>query len=84
MKSHFFLKIIGGTPLLFSLFLVSCSNKSKLEGIKAIFSTKEEAEKAAPKFNCSGAHKMGDYWMPCQKNEGTQSNKMHTHHQHGQ
>ncbi len=30
-----------------------------------LFNTKEEAEKAAPKFNCIGAHKMGNKWMPC-------------------
>ena len=35
------------------------------QGKKAIFSTQAEAEAAAPGFNCEGAHKMGNQWMPC-------------------
>jgi len=34
-------------------------------GQQAMFKTKAEAEAAAKKFNCKGAHKMGDLWMPC-------------------
>ena len=34
-------------------------------GTKAMFATKAEAEAAAKKFNCKGAHKMGEMWMPC-------------------
>tara|TARA_A100000164_G_scaffold347694_1_gene349317 strand:+ start:178 stop:603 length:426 start_codon:yes stop_codon:yes gene_type:complete len=30
-----------------------------------LFNSKEEAEKAAPMYECSGAHKMGEKWMPC-------------------
>ena len=29
------------------------------------FNTKEEAEKAASKYGCIGAHRMGNKWMPC-------------------
>ncbi|MFZ0408280.1 MAG: hypothetical protein WAM11_09245 [Cyanobium sp.] len=32
---------------------------------KAMFNTKAEAEAAAKHFNCKGAHKMGNHWMPC-------------------
>jgi hypothetical protein len=32
---------------------------------KAMFNTKAEAEAAAKHFNCKGAHKMGNQWMPC-------------------
>jgi len=32
---------------------------------KAMFATKAEAEAAAKTFHCTGAHKMGDQWMPC-------------------
>ena len=39
------------------------SNKDNL--ISDLFNTKEEAEKAASKFGCIGAHKMGSKWMPC-------------------
>ncbi|MCP9790469.1 hypothetical protein KBZ20_02000 [Vulcanococcus limneticus Candia 3F8] len=31
----------------------------------AMFKTKAEAEAAAKSFNCQGAHKMGNQWMPC-------------------
>jgi hypothetical protein len=34
-------------------------------GTKATFATKAEAEAAAKHFHCTGAHKMGDQWMPC-------------------
>ena len=34
---------------------------------QAMFSTKAEAEAAAPSFGCKGAHKMGDQWMVCAK-----------------
>ncbi len=30
-----------------------------------LFKTREEAENMAKTLNCSGAHKMGDKWMPC-------------------
>ena len=33
--------------------------------ISDLFNTKEEAEKAASKYGCFGAHKMGKKWMPC-------------------
>ena len=29
-----------------------------------LFDTKEQAEKKADKFDCEGAHQMGDKWMP--------------------
>ncbi|MBW4529678.1 MAG: DUF3721 domain-containing protein [Aphanothece saxicola GSE-SYN-MK-01-06B] len=32
---------------------------------KAVFATKAEAEAAAKHFHCTGAHKMGNQWMPC-------------------
>ena len=34
----------------------------------ALYPTQAEAEKAAKlHFNCTGAHKMGNQWMPCAK-----------------
>ena len=30
-----------------------------------LFKTRGEAEKAALKYGCIGAHKMGEKWMPC-------------------
>ena len=37
-----------------------------------LYNTKEEAEKAASKYGCIGAHKMDNKWMPC---------TMHKHNQ---
>ncbi len=44
---------------------MGCSSDPKTNGSPAIFETKAEAEKAAEDFNCTGAHRMGDKWMPC-------------------
>ena len=41
------------------------SNPKKDNMISDLFSTKEQAENAASKYNCIGAHKMGNKWMPC-------------------
>ena len=41
------------------------SNIEKETLIPGLFNTKEEAEKAAEMYKCSGAHKMGKKWMPC-------------------
>jgi len=41
-------------------------------GVPALYRTQAEAEKAAQlHFNCTGAHKMGDQWMPCAKHGDT-------------
>ena len=41
------------------------TTKTTAQAKKAMFSTQAEAEAAAPGFNCKGAHKMGNQWMPC-------------------
>ena len=41
------------------------SNVKKEIMMPGLFKTKEEAEKAAAKYGCIGAHKMGKKWMPC-------------------
>ena len=41
------------------------SNSNKENMISDLFNTKEEAENAASKYGCNGAHKMGNKWMPC-------------------
>ena len=52
----------------------------------ALFETKAEAEKASKNFNCTGAHKMGEKWMPCNSHKSHQDNKKHgehgSHHNH--
>ena len=45
------------------------SNSTKEKMISDLFKTKEEAEKAASKYGCIGAHQMGNNWMPCSINK---------------
>ncbi len=60
----FFLLITFSLSLLLNL---SCSKKPIKKEMKMpmLFDTKEQAEKEAYKFDCEGAHRMGDKWMPC-------------------
>ncbi len=60
-----------------SALLISCSTNSQQGGTPALFKTKAEAEAAAKNFNCNGAHKMNDRWMPCERHENHES-----HHKH--
>lgn len=46
---------------------IACAQHSNQGAMPAMYATKAEAEKAATKFNCTGAHQMGDQWMPCAK-----------------
>ena len=66
-------------------FLVGCTSKVE-EKTPALFDTRREALKAAKSFNCTGAHKMGDKWMPCSTHESHENsdkkNKTHQHHHH--
>ncbi len=47
--------------------LMSCGKDAKNNPTPSLFNTKAEAEAAANDFKCTGAHKMGDKWMPCAK-----------------
>ncbi|WP_411875938.1 hypothetical protein [Vulcanococcus limneticus] len=58
------LTAVGG--LMVGLCAGSASAQHSEQGAKkAMFKTKAEAEAAAKSFNCQGAHKMGNQWMPC-------------------
>ena len=70
-----------------SFSLIGCSDNSQKNVTPSLFETKIEAEKAAKDFNCTGAHKMGDKWMPCKshsahedKENSKSSNEHHHHH----
>ena len=41
------------------------TNSKKGDTMNKLFINKQEAEKAASKYGCIGAHKMGNKWMPC-------------------
>ncbi len=80
-------KIISSAFLVTCFFLAACSSKPRDNKIPALFDSKAEAEKAAESFNCSGAHKMGDKWMPCathkiHSNNNEASGHMNHHHHH--
>ncbi len=80
------------------LFGVGCTSKveektpalfdTRREALKAAnFDTRREALKAAKSFNCTGAHKMGNKWMPCATHEAHENShdkniKEHNHHHH--
>ncbi len=75
MKSFFF------GPLFFlSALLIGCTAESRKDRIPSLFDTKEEAEKAAIDFKCTGAHQMGDKWMPCASHEAHEKHNKHSDH----
>ena len=43
------------------------SNSKNKKMMPTLYKTKEEAEKAAIRYGCVGAHKMSEKWMPCKK-----------------
>ena len=84
MKPTFILSPIFLIPILLGL---GCTSKVEETKTPALFDSKREAEKAAKSFNCTGAHKMGDLWMPCATHESHESSldknkKGHNHHHH--
>lgn len=49
-----------------ALFPIPALANAGSGAVPALFATRAEAEKAARlHFNCTGAHRMGDQWMPC-------------------
>jgi hypothetical protein len=46
------------------------SSPSHSGAVPAMYSTQAEAEAAAAKFGCKGAHRMGTQWMPCAEHPG--------------
>ena len=64
MKSLKFIVSVLVMTIPFSI--MGCSTNSDSSSTRALFDTRKEAENAAKDFNCKGAHKMGDKWMPCE------------------
>ncbi len=68
-----------------SFYLIGCSDNSQRSGTQSLFSTKAEAENAAKNFNCTGAHKMGEKWMPCKSHAAHEdSRNIDYHYDHHQ
>ena len=65
-----------------SFSLMGCSTNSESNSTRALFNTKEEATKAAKDFNCTGAHQMGDKWMPCKSHDAHEEIEKHGGHHH--
>ncbi len=74
--NHFFTTIFIST----TVSLMGCSGESQTNGTPALFETKLEAEKAAKNFNCTGAHKMGNKWMPCKSHADHEEKEKHDSH----
>ena len=76
---------LSATIISISFSLIGCSDNSQTKGTPSLFETKIEAEKAAKTFNCTGAHRMADKWMPCKMHsadEDKENNKSKNEHHH--
>ena len=62
--------------------LMGCTTNSHTSETPALFETKVMAEKAAKNFNCTGAHKMGKNWMPCESHAEKGKNESHNENHH--
>lgn len=55
----------SGACLLLTPVARGGSPSTENRGVRAVFATQGEAEAAAARFGCNGAHRMGSLWMPC-------------------
>ena len=69
--------IVSFIVLPISFSLIGCADNSQRNGTPAVFETEAEAIKAAKDFNCAGAHRMGNKWMPCKSHD---AHSEHHHH----
>ena len=78
--------IVSVLVMTISFSIMGCSTNSESSSTRALFDTREEAAKAAKNFNCTGAHKMDNKWMPCESHhaneEGEKDSKLGGHHHH--
>ncbi|MEB3297457.1 MAG: hypothetical protein VKL23_07975 [Cyanobacteriota bacterium] len=60
--------------------LLASVAEASTQGVPVMYATRAEAEAAAKKhFNCTGAHPMGQHWMPCTQH-GQTSGSAHNSH----
>ena len=74
--------IVSVLVMTISFSIMGCSTNSESSSTRALFDTREEAAKAAKNFNCTGAHKMGDKWMPCKSHDAHEEVEKHGGHHH--
>ena len=72
--------IVSVLIMTISFSIMGCSTNSESSSTKALFDTREEAAKAAKNFNCTGAHKMGNKWMPCKSHDAHEEGEKHEKH----
>jgi len=59
---------------------LGASAQANSGAVPAMYATKAEAEAAAKHhFNCTGAHQMGNQWMPCTSHGQSSGNAQHNH-----
>jgi hypothetical protein len=71
-------RLLGAIGLA-ALPLLGGSALANPAAVPATYATKAEAEAAASKLGCTGAHPMGSRWMPCAQH-GQASGPAHSHH----
>jgi len=60
--------VVAGTALLLATASWPAVAQTKRQPpVPALYASRAEAERAAHLFGCSGAHPMGEAWMPCAK-----------------
>ena len=69
--------IVSVLVMTISFSIMGCSTNSDSSSTPALFDTRKEAENAAKGFNCKGAHKMGDKWMPCKSHDAHEKEAKH-------
>ena len=74
--------IVSVLVMFLSFSLMGFSSNSETSRTRALFDTRKEAENAAKDFNCKGAHKMGDKWMPCKSHDAHKKGAKHDEHYH--
>ncbi len=72
--------IVSTLIMTLSFSIMGCSTNSESQSTRALFDTREEAAKAAKNFNCTGAHKMDNKWMPCKSHDAHEEGKKHEKH----
>jgi hypothetical protein len=75
-KSTF--RLLGAIGLA-ALPLLGGSALANPAAVPATYATKAEAEAAASKLGCTGAHPKGSRWMPCAQH-GQASGSAHSHY----
>ena len=72
--------IVSIVVMSLSFSLIACSTNTESKKTRVLFDTREEAAKAAKDFNCTGTHKMGEKWMPCQNHDDHIEGAKHSKH----